>query len=385
MPIIAMSGRAGSGKDTVGRMIAQTLGPGNVKLIAFAEPLKTICKEVFDWTDDHVYGDLKGVPDERYKRGTRSYTFPNGPPGTAWVPLANARGYALVDAEDLDRTASISWSWMKPRNTTYAKGRVDGKQTTLHRFILGARAGQFVDHVNGDGLDNRKTNLRFGTRAQNAQNMAATEGKSSAFKGVSWDKRVGKWRAYIKPPDGKRVTIGYFDDDRLAASAYDKAALELFGAFARTNTQMFLTPREALQTLGTNWGRACYEDIWAALGLRRARAWLAKNPPFRSVARDGDLLDDGPWHVPNIAVITDCRFVNEARLVHAAGGKVWFIARDVGDAAGGITGHPSEAEMMGDEFQGMVDVRLDNHGTMEVLSATVARMLAMYAAACWES
>jgi hypothetical protein len=95
--------------------------------------------------------------------------------------------------------------------------------------------GFFVDHINGDTLDNRRENLRVCTRKENNQNCnkRGTLPKSK-YKGVVWVKKVGKWKAQIKS-DKKTIYLGYFKDELLAAKAYNSAAILYFGEFARQN------------------------------------------------------------------------------------------------------------------------------------------------------
>lgn len=104
----------------------------------------------------------------------------------------------------------------------------------MHRLIMEAKQQQKVDHINGDGLDNRKENLRFATTSENAMNKCSTKNKSSSYKGVSWYKRYKKWQAQIKFK-GKSIYIGIFDTEIEAAKAYDNKAKELFGEFAKLN------------------------------------------------------------------------------------------------------------------------------------------------------
>jgi HNH endonuclease len=104
-----------------------------------------------------------------------------------------------------------------------------GKMILMHVLITG-RIG--TDHVNGDGLDNRRENLRPATRAQNAANSRKAAGCSSAFKGVCLT-RWG-WQAYIKV-DGKRRHLGYFTGEIEAAKTYDAAAREAWGDYSRPN------------------------------------------------------------------------------------------------------------------------------------------------------
>lgn len=104
----------------------------------------------------------------------------------------------------------------------------------LHRAIMSAPLGVSVDHINGDTLDNRKSNLRLATSSENGANVPKREGTSSRFKGVCWDKNGHRWKAHIGY-QGKRVHLGYFVDEEEAARAYDRVARTLFGEFARTN------------------------------------------------------------------------------------------------------------------------------------------------------
>ncbi len=91
-----------------------------------------------------------------------------------------------------------------------------------------------VDHENGNGIDNRRANMRLGTSSQNGANRRTVTPHSSRFKGVCWDKRRGMWRARIGY-DGKKIGIGWFEDEVEAARAYNKKAVEKFGRFAALN------------------------------------------------------------------------------------------------------------------------------------------------------
>lgn len=116
----------------------------------------------------------------------------------------------------------------------YASTKVGGRTVYLHRLIMGEPPGKKVDHVNGNGLDNRRLNLRIATHKQNLCNQRAQRGRSSRYKGVSYYKSRGVWEAYIKV-DGKKRRLGYFKREREAALAYDIAAEEAWGEFARLN------------------------------------------------------------------------------------------------------------------------------------------------------
>lgn len=108
------------------------------------------------------------------------------------------------------------------------------KAIYMHLEIMSVPDGMEVDHINGNGLDNRRENLRLCTRAQNRMNSVKRIGKSSTFNGVYWHKNCRKWRASLKL-DGKEIHIGYFNTELDAAEAYDEKAFELFGEFAKPN------------------------------------------------------------------------------------------------------------------------------------------------------
>lgn len=145
---------------------------------------------------------------------------------------------ALVDDRDFEAMSHYKWHARKGVRTWYAEGhghREDGAPThlSMHRLIMGAPEGMQVDHIDGNGLNNTRENLRLCTRAENQFNRACSGGKSK-YKGVSLHRNGKKWRAQIWFAD-KRVDLGLFIDEEDAARAYDEAARRLFGQFARLN------------------------------------------------------------------------------------------------------------------------------------------------------
>jgi hypothetical protein len=136
---------------------------------------------------------------------------------------------AIVDDRDYPVLRQIEWCVARRPHTIYARN----KAVLMHRFILDRPSGD-VDHINGDGLDNRRANLRVTTRRLNNANAFHRSGGTSRFKGVSWDARRMHWQAGICPA-GKRISLGRFAAEIEAAVAYDEAAREAFGAFARLN------------------------------------------------------------------------------------------------------------------------------------------------------
>ena len=103
----------------------------------------------------------------------------------------------------------------------------------MHREIMHAPKGMVVDHIDGNSLNNRRSNLRLCTVSQNHQNRRRTYG-SSKYKGAWWDKRRNKWVAAITFK-GKYIYLGFFDNEIDAGKAYDRKAAELFGEFAYLN------------------------------------------------------------------------------------------------------------------------------------------------------
>ena len=99
------------------------------------------------------------------------------------------------------------------------------KTVSMHREILGAKDHEEVDHINGDRLDNRRSNLRVLGRSANLHNRGAYG--PSGLKGVSWDKRKKKWRAEIGK-NGKRAWLGYHDTKEDAERIYRKASKKLY-------------------------------------------------------------------------------------------------------------------------------------------------------------
>lgn len=110
----------------------------------------------------------------------------------------------------------------------------NGKIEQVSRLILNLSDKLFVDHINGDHLDNRKCNLRISTVKENSRNARIRNDNTSGFKGVSFFRRRGKYRAYINI-DQKQKHLGYFNNPEEAARAYDKAARFFFGEYACLN------------------------------------------------------------------------------------------------------------------------------------------------------
>lgn len=148
------------------------------------------------------------------------------------VPLSQGR-VALIDDADAELVLGHRWYMQSHHGNRYAMRRVrNGGQRAvqpLHRLLTG---WPLVDHINGNGLDNRRANLREATHAENMRNRRMSRNNTSGFKGVVLE--GSRWRARIRF-DRQRVSLGAFATAEEAANAYDAAARELHGEFAALN------------------------------------------------------------------------------------------------------------------------------------------------------
>ncbi len=168
----------------------------------------------------------------RAVRQEQRRNHPKEPPKTLELTYGK---FAIVDAEDYEWLNRYKWHAVQEGRGWYAKTlRRDGMPLAMHRLIAGAPKGLFVDHIDHNGLNNQKTNLRLCTNQQNQQNRKPNRGGTSKYKGVYWHKQHKKYRASICH-NKKRLHLGYFKDEIDAAKAYDKKARELFGEFAYLN------------------------------------------------------------------------------------------------------------------------------------------------------
>ena len=141
------------------------------------------------------------------------------------------RGYfATIDVADAELVAGIHWSAMIKRGIVYAKSNT--AWALLHRHIMKPDPGFQVDHINGDGLDNRRDNLRIATHAQNIWNQKRNARNTSGLRGVSWCAPANKWRARITA-DGAERHLGVFSDPADAKEAFDQEVRKLRGEFGR--------------------------------------------------------------------------------------------------------------------------------------------------------
>jgi hypothetical protein len=146
----------------------------------------------------------------------------------AEIQLTNSDLVALVDDDDFERVSERQWYF----DHGYAKS-TNHPQVYLHKFIMGdAPEGMFVDHIHGNKLDNRKSELRFVTPAQSSMNAGLRKDNKLGVKGVS--KHGKKYETQIQY-NGKKMHVGMYPTPEEASTAYQAKALELFGEYARVN------------------------------------------------------------------------------------------------------------------------------------------------------
>ncbi len=151
-------------------------------------------------------------------------------PPVAYLVLKGVRW--VVDASDLDRVSSTRWFYSKK----YIYTVIDNNKIYMHTYITRL---DYVDHINMDTRDNRRCNLRLATQSQNLCNVGRKVTNTSGYKGVSLHKASGRWQATIVK-NRRQHHLGLYDTAREAALAYDRAALQLHGEFARTNDMLGL-------------------------------------------------------------------------------------------------------------------------------------------------
>lgn len=156
------------------------------------------------------------------------------------------QGYkALIDDEDFEVINKFKWSYLESQSGNqyahcHSLGDKNRKTIRMHRLIMKAPKGKEVDHINGDGLDNRKLNLRICNRNENQKNQKNTiflkrrKNVTSKFKGVCWHKKSNQWTSQAGL-NKKRIYLGIFRNEINAAKAYDEFAKKNFGKFARLN------------------------------------------------------------------------------------------------------------------------------------------------------
>lgn len=236
------------------------------------------------------------------------------------IPLGG-RGnfFAKIDPEDFPDISQFTWcGWYKAGNSDkplYAKRKISkaegknaGKTEKMHRRILKIPGRVAADHINGDGLDNRRKNLRIANHSQNNQNQKKSANKSSKYKGVCWHKSEGKWKVQIHL-NGVEISLGRFNKEIInevdvgeirAAKAYDDAAVKYFGSFARLN---FPTERNII-TLKDGVYKMSY--IMSEKDKKKIEKTLKELRPFNSQAIFKILAGKGMGEIVNLCHYLEC-------------------------------------------------------------------------------
>lgn len=143
--------------------------------------------------------------------------------------------YTIVNPDDYQKLAEYPWQLLETKSSCYAARLENRRVISMHREIMNAPKGKIVDHIDGEGLNNTKQNLRIGTIQQNNMNRKKlNKPYSSKYKGVFWNKDHKKWEACISY-NGIRKRLGFFDNEEDAARAYDEAAKIYHREFAVLN------------------------------------------------------------------------------------------------------------------------------------------------------
>lgn len=142
-------------------------------------------------------------------------------------------GEAIIDRQDMRKCRRYKWSL---NGGGYVGAKVNGKSVFLHSHIMGVKGSYLiqVDHRNRVRTDCRRKNLRIASSGQNKMNRVTQKVCSSVYRGVSFDRKSGKWRSTVTAEGGQHY-IGLFEDEIVAAKAFDKVASELQGEFAVLN------------------------------------------------------------------------------------------------------------------------------------------------------
>lgn len=187
----------------------------------------------------HVKGQpVDYIPGHHGKKPRAVETDIEIPKGAKAIFLTRGK-IAIVDAADYEHLNQFNWCAKKMGRTWYAVRtfkRSDGKrcESKMHREVMNAPDGMGVDHMDGNGLNNTRDNLRLATHRQNCFNSQSRQNSSSKYKGVNWHRQNRKWTAQIRINE-KPLYLGIFEDEKDAARAYNAAAIKFYGEFARLN------------------------------------------------------------------------------------------------------------------------------------------------------
>lgn len=210
------------------------------------------------------------------------------------IPLTQNQ-FAKVDDGDYELVVKYRWRAVKQLRKLgpirwYAMATIDGKSVMMHRLILGVTDDLQVDHEDNNGLNNIRLNMRVCTKAQNQHNQRVkTFAKTSQYKGVSWRQRDDCWQSHIMV-DNKSLNLGQYDSEIDAAYAYDIAAREYFGSYARTN---FLTPPDYVPVRHRTSKTSQYRGVYWEERRQKWQSSITINGKRRFLGRWSPRMVDG--------------------------------------------------------------------------------------------
>ncbi len=227
----------------------------------------------------------------------------------------------LIDEDDFNLVSRFKWFADRHGSITYAKTISNGISTRMHRLVMKARKGKQVDHINGDGLDNRKSNLKISNQRANAQNSARSTG-ISGYRGV-FIAGEKMWRARISNKK-KMHHLGYFVTPLEAALAYDKAADEIYGPFGFRNFPTVISIDKAVQWIkhagGSFFSCGFYKrkppKTFRMMSCRKGVSKYSRGGSLKFVPEEKDLINV-------YDMVNKCyRFINLCSIVFMVNGGV---------------------------------------------------------------
>lgn len=150
------------------------------------------------------------------------------------IKRSDAKRKLLVTVDDEDYALLEKLNWQVSKDNCVSTHSKVNNNRLIHRIIMNASADQEIDHIDGNRLNNQKSNLRFVTSSQNKMNRGARSDSKSGYKGVSWHKQRNRWTSRIMV-DGKYKYLGLFTDIKEAIRAYNDCAIKHYGGYAWTN------------------------------------------------------------------------------------------------------------------------------------------------------
>lgn len=190
---------------------------------------------------------------------------------TVEIPLGKGRS-TIIDADDTEKVAPYKWRFHCGYVQAYKYNSKTRKSYAVHmsHIILPCPDGMFIDHINRNKLDNRRCNLRVVTRSQNNANRRCFSNSKSQYKGVIRSKKTGWWEAAIRK-DGKQISLGSYETEIAAASAYNDYARRMWGEYAVLN-EIDEVDYRSLRHLK---GKGC-KSIYRGVTLRKSGKWVAR-------------------------------------------------------------------------------------------------------------